>query len=334
MRRLAVLALPAIVAAATAFAFALLVAIAGGSPREAAEALVSGAFGSRAAFGETLVRTTPLLLCALGAVVAFRSGVLNVGLDGQLLCGAAAAAAIGPAMPGPLAARCAVVLAAPLAGALATLPAAWLAERRGVPAVLSTILLNLVAGAGVTWFVRGPLRDPAGDYPQSRPLSDAALLPPLLTGSRATAALVVALLLAVLVGLLLARTPLGLKLRAAGLSPRAARAAGLPDVRLRVVAFALSGALAGLAGGLEVLAVTGRIYDPFAPGVGFAGIAAALLGNLGALGSAVSSVAFAALGAGGAALQREAGVPAAIGTVVPALAVLAALASRAGRSRP
>lgn len=329
MRRLAV---PTAVGAGTLLSFGILVALAGASPLAAGRALLEGGAGSAAALGETLVRTTPLLLCALGALVAFRSGVLNVGLDGQLLCGAAAAAAVGPLFAAPLAVRLAVLFAAPVAGALATLPSAWLAERRGVPPVLSTILFNLVAGAGITWLVRGPLQEPGGDYPQSRPLADATLLRPLLPGSRATAAILVALLLAGLVALLFSRTPLGLALRAAGLSPRAARAAGLHDARLRVLAFALSGALAGLAGGLEVLAVTGRIYDPFAPGAGFLGISAALLGNLHALGSVLSSFLFAFLGAGGAALQREAGVPAAIGTVVPALAVLAALAARAGRS--
>ena len=270
----------------------------------------------------------------MAAVVAFRAGVLNIGLEGQFLAGAAAAAAVGPLFPDlPFLARAAVVFAAPLAGAVQAAPAVWLAEKRQVPPVLSTILLNLVASAGVTWLVRGPLRGPAGDYPQSRALSDAALLSPLVPGTRATAAVLVALGLAAVASFLLARTPLGLALRAVGEAPRAARAAGLPDVRLRSGAFLVSGALAGLAGGLEVLALTGRLYDPFTAGVGYSGIAAALLGGMAPLGGAASGVLFAALGAGSGALQRDAGVPSALASIVPALAVLGVLLARAGRTR-
>lgn len=320
------------VAAGTLAAAALLVLLAGASPAEALAALVRGAFGSKAAAGETFARSTGLVLAALGAVVAFRAGVLNIGLDGQFLAGAAAAAAVGPLFPDlPVLARAAVVLAAPLAGALQAAPAAWLSEKRQVPPVLSTILLNLVAAAGVTWLVRGPLRDPSGDYPQSRALTDAALLPPLVPGTRATAAVLVALALAAAAAFVLARTPLGLAMRAVGESPRAARAAGLPDVRLRTGAFLASGALAGLAGGLEVLALTGRLYDPFSAGVGYTGIAAALLGGMTPLGSAASGALFAALGAGSSALQRDAGVPSALASIVPALAVLGLLLARARR---
>ena len=294
---------------------------------------MDGGLGSPASAGESLTRTTALLLCALATVVAFRSGVLNVGMEGQLLAGAAAAAAVGPLLgERPSLARLAVCVAASAAGAAAVLPAAWLAERRRVPAVLSTILLNLIAASAVTWLVRGPLRDPAGDYPQSLALSDSVRLGPLVPGTRATAAVAVALLLAFLVYLLLERTRPGLALRAAGESPLAARAAGLPDVRLRVAAFLGSGALAGLAGGLEVLAVTGRLYDPFASGTGYAGIAAALLGGMRPLGVIPASLALAVLGAGASAVQRDAGVPASIAGVVPALAVLALLASTSRRS--
>jgi ABC-type uncharacterized transport system permease subunit len=326
------------VATAALFVLALLAGLAGASPIAAVRALVRGAIGSNAALGETLARSTALTLSALAAVVAFRAGVLNIGIEGQLLAGAAAAAAAGPFLGGffagaPLVARIGLLAAAALAGAVAVLPAAWLAERRGVPAVLSTILLNLVFAAGTGWLVRGPLRDPAGDYPQSRPLSEAVRLPPLLPGSRATAAVLVALLLAVALHVLLSRTRPGLGLRAVGEAPRAARAMGLPDVRIRTVAFMTSGALAGLAGGLEVAAVTGRLYDPFASGAGYAGIAAALLGGTQPLGGTAAALFFAALGVGGSAVQRDTGVPASLATIVPGVLVLAVLAARARLAR-
>jgi simple sugar transport system permease protein len=151
-------------------------------------------------------------------------------------------------------------------------------------------------------------------------------------GSRVTGAAPLALALAAGTALLLFRTPFGLRLRAVGEAPLAARAAGLPDVRLRLAAFALSGGLAGLAGGLEVAALTGRLYDPFSAGVGYSGIAAALLGGLHPIGATLAALLFAALGAGAGAVQRDAGVPAALATLLQAVAVLALLWAK-GRSR-
>ena len=319
---------------ATVGVTSLFVIAAGASPTAVFRSLVEGSLLSTAALGETLTRTTPILLTGLGAVVAFRAGVLNIGLDGQLLAGAAAAAAAGAFFPGPPSAiRAVTVAAAMTAGALATVPALWLFEKRNVPVVLSTILLNLVASAHVSWLVRGPLRDPLGDYPQSPPLPEAVRLPALMLGSRATGAVAVAFLLALAVGIVLSRTHAGLALRATGEAPTAARAAGLDDVAIRRRAFALSGALAGLAGGLEVLAVTGRLYDPFSAGTGYTGIAAALLGLLHSAGTLVASFFLAAIAVGSSAMQRDCGVPASLASVIPAVAVLAALAASTMRRR-
>jgi general nucleoside transport system permease protein len=329
-RRLAIAGIAFSVAAAALVGLALL---AGASPVDAVRALLEGAAGSRAALGETLARATALVLTAVGASLAFRAGVLNVGLEGQFLAGAVAAAAIGPLFSGsPFAARVALLGAAALAGALWVLPAAWLEARRGVPEVLSTILLNLVAAAAVSGLVRGALRDPAGDYPQSAALAEAVRFAPLVAGSRATAAILIALAMALLAAFVLGKTPLGLKLRATGLAPAAARAIGLPRGRLRLLAFAASGALAGLAGGLEVLAVTGRLYDPFGAGAGYTGIAAALLGGSNPFAAAASAVLFAGLGAGSSAMQRDTNVPGALATIVPGVLVLAVLAARARRT--
>lgn len=320
---------------ATAAVSAFLVWMAGASPVVALQALARGSVGSRAALGETLARSTSLILTALAALIAFRAGVLNIGVGGQFLAGAAAAAAVGPALGSfPFLARVTLLAGAALAGALAVLPAAWLAEKRRVPVVLSTILLNLVAAALISWLVRGPLKDPGADYPQTAPLTDAVRFAPLVSGSRATAAPLLALLLVVCCGFVLHRMRAGLVLRAVGSSPRAARAAGISDGVVRVAAFAASGALAGLAGGLEVCAVTGRLYDPFGSEIGYAGIAAALLGALRPLGAAAAGLLFAALGAGASALQRDAHIPASLASLVPAIAVLGVLALRArGRIR-
>ncbi|MFI5182035.1 MAG: ABC transporter permease [Thermoanaerobaculia bacterium] len=312
---------------------ASIVLLAGVSPADALDALVRGSIGSAAALAETLTRATSLVLCAAGAVLALRAGVLNIGLDGQLLAGAAAAAAAGSLFPdAPAAARLTILVSAAAAGALFAAPAAWLAERRGVPPVLSTLLLNLLAAAAVTWLVRGPLQDPAADYPQSRPIRAEVRLAPLAPGFRTTAAFPLALLAAAGVGVFLRATPSGLKLRAAGAAPLAARAIGIAEVPLRTGALLGSAAFAGLAGGLEVVAVTGRLFDPFSSGIGYLGIAAALLGGSRAVGSVAAALFFAALGAGSGALQRDTGVPAAVAMVVPGILVLAVLLIRRRRS--
>lgn len=325
---------PLAVTGAAVATLAGLALFAGASPVDALRALALGSAGSRAALGETLARSTGLVLTAAAGCLALRAGVLNIGLEGQFLAGAVAAAAVGPALAGtPLVARVAVLAAAAAAGALWILPAALLSEKRDVPEVLSTILLNLIAATAVSGLVRGALRDPSGDYPQSRALSDAVRLAPLLPGSRATGAVLVAFAAAAVLALLLAATPLGLQLRAVGLAPAASRAIGLPRARLRLLAFAASGALAGLAGGLEVLAVTGRLYDPFSAGVGYTGLAAALLGQTLPIPSAFAALLFAALGAGSSAMQRDTGVPAALASLVPGVLVLTVLAANARTKR-
>ena len=273
-RRRALLA--AATAAGTVAVLTALVLVAGASPADALSALVRGAAGSSEALGETLTRATSIVLCAAGAVLAFRAGVLNIGLDGQFLMGAAAAAAVGPLLPGsPGLVRLALLLAAPAAGALFAAPAAWLAERRGVPAVLSTIFLNLVAAAAVSWFVRGPLQDPTADYPESRPVATEVRLAPLASRVRTTAAFPAALLLAAAErGLFLSRTTAGLgsgRLVRRPPPPGPSASPTRPFARERSW---LGRPSLVSPGGFEVVAVTGPLYDPFGSGVGYLGIAA------------------------------------------------------------
>jgi simple sugar transport system permease protein len=298
-------------------------------------ALWRGSVGTPYALASaTLVRAVPLILAGLAVALAFRAGVLNVGAEGQLLAGAAAAASLGIAAGGRLgaAAPAALLLAAAAAGALWAAPPAWLRARFGALEVISTIMLNFVALHLVGFLVRGPLQEPLGIYPQSDLLPDAARLPSILPGTRLHAGLLVALLAAAALWWLLARTAAGLRVRLVGANADAAASAGLIDVpRVTTRAFLASGALAGLAGGVEVMGVTYALYENLSPGYGYTAIAVALLARLHPLGVIASAVLFGALEAGATAMQRDAGVPSTVAAVVEAAIVLAVVAAAAAR---
>ena len=321
----------------------LLVALLAATGQPAGAALTAwwrGALGSADAIvSATLVRATPLVLAGLAVALAFRAGILNVGAEGQLLAGAGAAAAAGgllaPALGG------ATVLAGLAAGAAAGAAwagiAAWLRRRFGVLEVISTIMLNFVALYGVGYLVRGPLQEPTRVYPQSPTLPPGARLPLLLPDSRLHVGFALAVAAAAVLWWVLSATAAGFRVRAAGLNPAAAASAGLIDVaRVTGRAFLVSGALAGLAGAVEVTGVTFALYENLSPGYGYTAIAVALLANLHPLGVIGTGILFGALEAGASAMQRDAGVPATTVSVVEALLILLVLAAdrlRAARRR-
>jgi simple sugar transport system permease protein len=323
---------PAAVAAAAAVGLGTLVVLAAGArPLDALAALAAGALGDRFALVDTLVKTTPLLFTGLAVAVAFRSGSWNIGAEGQLLVGALAATAVGGAagpLPAPLPLALALVAAAVAGGLWASLAAA-LRVTRNVSEVIATIMLNFVAVQLVGWAVRGPLMEAASRYPQSDPLPRAALLP--LLGGRLHAGVALAALLVPVVWALLFRTALGYRWRLVGENPRAALIAGFSPPRAIVGAMLASGALAGLAGGVEVLGVTGRLFDQLSSGSGYTAIAVALLGRLHPGGVAAAAVFFGALAAGSGAMQRVAGVPAVLVAIIQATTIFALLALESPR---
>ncbi|HUR95957.1 MAG TPA: ABC transporter permease [Gemmatimonadales bacterium] len=296
-------------------------------------ALWQGAFGSWYALtSATLVRSVPLIIIGLGIALAFRGGALNIGAEGQFYSGAIVATWIGLHVGSrpSIVAIPAVLAGAVLAGAAWVVVPVWLKSRFGVLEVISTLLLNFVAESLVSLMVQGPLQESQHIYPQSDPISTAARLP-LLPGTRLHAGLLLALVAAVLLWYLFARTLWGFRLRAAGTGPRAAEISGRIDVR-RVTAVALlgSGALAGLAGGVEVAGVSYALFQSLSPGYGFTGIAVALLARLHPLGVIATGLLFGALEAGAGAMQRDAGVPAVAVYVVEAVVILVVLLAEAG----
>jgi ABC-type uncharacterized transport system permease subunit len=294
-------------------------------------ALWSGAFGSWYSFtSATLVRSVPLILIGLGIAVAFRAGALNIGAEGQFYAGAIAATWVGLHVAGrpPVVAVVTLLLASALAGAAWMVVPVWLKIRFGVIEVISTLLLNFVAEALVSLMVQGPLQEPTRIYPQSGTIVQTARLP-LFPGTRLHAGFVLAAAAALLLWYLFARTLWGFHLRAAGLGPRAAQiSGGIDSQRIGAVALLVSGALAGLAGGVEVSGVSYALYQNLSPGYGFTGIAVALLGGLHPAGVLIAGILIAGLEAGAGAMQREAAVPAVAVYVVEAvIIVVAALAT-------
>jgi ABC-type uncharacterized transport system permease subunit len=297
-------------------------------------ALWSGAFGSWDAFtSTTLVRAVPLILIGLGIAVAFRAGSLNIGAEGQFYAGAIAATWVGLRVadqPAPIAIT-ALLTGAALAGTAWVALPVWLKVRFGVIEVISTLLLNFVALSLVSWMVLGPLQEHGHIYPQSDPIAETARLP-LLPGSRLHAGFAIAIAGGLILWFVFSRTLWGFHLRAVGLGPRAAEVSGRIDSqRISAVALLLSGAIAGLAGGVEVSGVSYALFQNLSPGYGFTAIAVALLAGLHPLGVVVAGILFGALEAGAGAMQRDAGVPAVAVYVVQAVVIIVALLATAPR---
>ncbi|MCE2909008.1 MAG: ABC transporter permease [Burkholderiaceae bacterium] len=321
--------------AAVAFTLAvasLLVAWAGAPVGRAYAALLEAGFGSRLAITETLTRATPLILTGLAAALAFRAKLYNIGAEGQLYAGALAAVAVGGLhggtgfeappwllMPGMLA-------AAMLAGALLLLLPAWLKGRFGVDEVVTTLLMNFIVLLAVSALLDGPMKDPtAMGWPQSVAVQDALQLDKLVERSRVHSGLLLALGAALLLWALLRFSVFGFAVRAVGANARAAGFAGLPVARTALLVALGSGALAGLAGAVEVAGRAGYVTLDMSTGVGYGGIVIAMLALLHPLAVVAAAVFVAGMMVGADGMSRAVGVPTAIADVIVAVALLATL---------
>jgi general nucleoside transport system permease protein len=289
-----------------------------------APVLFYGSVGSSFALTETLLRSVPLLLTALSVLIAFRAGVWNIGAEGQFIVGALSAFIASRATAGSIVAIPATLLAAAAGGSAWAAIASFLKTRRNAPEVLTTILLNFVAVHLLGYSVNGPLQEARRQYPQSEAIEPSATLP-LLHGARLHIGPIIAIAAALFLYWFLLHSRGGLRLRAIGSNPRAAAFAGIDVKRQTTVAFLLSGAIAGLAGGIELLGITHRLFERFAVGYGYSGITVALLAQLHPLGAIVSSLFVAALRTGCAELQRAAGVASAVSVLGEGLVVIALL---------
>jgi simple sugar transport system permease protein len=310
----------------------LLVAWAGAPVGRAYALLLDGGFGSRFAWTETLTRATPLILTGLAASVAFKARLYNIGAEGQLYAGAIAAVAVGGLHGGsgfdapagllfPL-----MMAAAALAGALLLLGPALLKSRLGVDEVVTTLLLNFIVLLGVSALLDGAMKDPtAMGWPQSVALQDSLQLGRLIERSRVHTGLLWALGLALALWVLLRFTTTGFEIRAVGANARAAAFAGLPVGWVTVKVALLSGALAGLAGAIEVAGRAGYVTLDMSPGYGYSGIVIAMLAGLDPLGVVAAAVFVAGILVGADSMSRAVAVPTYIADVIVAVSLITML---------
>jgi ABC-type uncharacterized transport system permease subunit len=302
----------------------------GFNPLSAGAAMLQGAFGSSSAIlSITLVRAVPLILTGLAVTLAFRAGVWNIGAEGQLYVGAVAAVwvgVVGAELPGfvlvPL-----VLASACVAGALWSAIPALMRVRLGIGEVITTILMNSVGIYLAAFMVVGPLQESRGVFNQTEAIAEAARLPLLVEGTRLHIGFLLALSLGVVIWATLRWTRIGFEIRAVGTAPNAARIAGMisPN-RVVLISFLTSGAIAGLAGGIEVTGVTFVLYEGLSPNWGYTAIAVALLGGLHPIAVIGTGVLFGALEGGAAEMQRTAGIPSSWVIAVEALVILSVLA--------
>jgi simple sugar transport system permease protein len=286
-------------------------------------------------FADALVRAVPLILTGLAVALAFRGGVLNLGAEGQLLVGAATSAAVSIQWGenyGVLALFFALAAGA-VAGAVWAAIAAELRRRFHVLEIISTIMLNFVAIHLIAFLVHGPMQEPTHVYPQSESIAPGARLPVIVPGTRLHGGVIIAIILAMILFWILRKTAAGFRIRATGAGPRAAASAGLIDVSwLSWKVFVCSGAIAGLAGAIEVNGVTFALYENISPGYGYTAIAVALIAALNPLGVVASGIFFGALETGTLALQRDFAIPSSVASIVEALLILAVLTIASFRS--
>jgi simple sugar transport system permease protein len=304
-----------------------LIGAAGVNPLTAYAEMLRGALGSRLSITEMLTRATPLILTGLAAAVAFRARLWNIGGEGQFYVGALTTAWIGHSLglPGPI--GIAVLMVCGMAaGALLLAGPAFLRLRFGVDEVVTTLLLNFIVILFVGLMIEGPLRDPlAFGWPQSVPVDGDYRLPDLVPRTRLHIGLLIAIAAAGVIWLVLTRTVFGVETRAAGLNARAADFAGISLPRTIMGVALVSGALAGLAGAVEVMGVTGGVTTTMSPGFGYAGIVVAMLAALHPAGVVAAAIFVATVFVGADAMSRATGVPSFIADVIVALSLLTML---------
>nr|MBN1228651.1 ABC transporter permease [Anaerolineae bacterium] len=305
-----------------------LILIVGENPLVAYSALFRGAFGSGPALARTLRVSSPLILSGLAIAVAFRAGMINLGVEGSLYLGAFSAALAGiyiqglsPALHLPVA----LLIGAITGGVWAFIPG-LLKARAGVDEIVATLMLNYIAVLLVDYLVLTYFLDPVigttSDRPATVPIPESAKLPFISEKYGLTIGIAIGVVLALILAWMYLRSKWGYESDMTGFNRRFAHFGGVNTTRVGLIAMILSGMLGGLAGATESLGVYGRYVSGFSTGIGFDGIAVALMGNLNPIGTMIGAVFFGALKNGGASMELATNVPRDVILVVEGLILL------------
>ena len=291
-------------------------------PLEAYAAMVSGAFGSFDGVVRTLVNATPLLLAGLAVGIGFKAGLFNIGAQGQFLIGALAstAVALGINDGSPWVAIPVALLAGMVGGLIWGFVPGALKAYTGAHEVVTTIMLNYVALAVISWAVSGPMRGANVTFARTDDIVGAAL--PVLFGRDGHLGILLAAVAVPIAAWLLYRSTTGFEIRTTGANPDAARYAGMRPRVLIVFTMSLCGLFAGLAGATEILGEVGYMTASYSTGVGFDAIAVALLGRAHPVGILFAALLFGAMQAGAGNMQILAGLPVQMVDVLQAVILL------------
>jgi general nucleoside transport system permease protein len=288
------LASPLFAIALTLVSMAALFALLGISPAVALRVYFLDPLLDAYSLEEIAVKATPLVMIATGLSLCYIANIWNIGAEGQFLIGAVAGSWLAVRTNGTDAGPWvlpAMLLLGALGGALYSLIPAICKVRFGASEILTSLMLVYVANLGMDYLVRGPWRDPHGlNFPTTADFDAVATVPALIEGTRLHAGTLVALLVVALAAVLLGRTIMGFEIRLMGVAPKAARFSGFDPDRLVLVSFAVSGALAGLAGIIEVAGPVGHLQPDFSPGYGFTAIIVAFLGRLNPIGVLIAGL--------------------------------------------
>jgi simple sugar transport system permease protein len=314
----------------TALAFlisGLVLAATGEPPLLALTELVQGTLGTRTNIAATITRSIPMIVNGIAAAIAFKAGLFNLGLEGQMVMGALAAAVCANVLRDwpPLLLLPVVIMVGGVAGGLWALPPAWWQTRFKVPLLVTTLLLNYIAGLFASYLVNFPLRDLArgGGVAQTVMIPETIRFVIILPGTRLHAGVIVLFILPVVTVWFFRRTVIGYNLRLTGLNPDFAAYGGIAVARTVLLAMFMSGATAGLAGVIQVLGVDFRYIDGalVTPGFAWSGFIAAILAASNPLLIVVTGLFLAGLKVGAAGMQRNTQIPLQIADVVQAVII-------------
>jgi general nucleoside transport system permease protein len=293
-------------------------------PITAYSAMLEGAglFGNVNGFVNTIAQAAPLVLGGLAVGVGFKAGLFNIGAQGQFLMGAVAGAGAGAALaswPAPVAITLAMLAGAAAGAAWGFIPGA-LKAWTGAHEVVTTIMLNTIAAATISWLVSGPFLAPGFSFDRTGDIGNAAL--PIIFGRNLHLGIALAVIAVPLIWWLLWRSTLGFEIRTVGANPSAARYAGMRPGLITILTLSLCGLLAGVAGASEILGITHFINASYGTNVGFDSITVALLGRANPFGIALAALLFGAMRAGSGLMQINTGIPVEIVDILQAVVLL------------